>query len=334
MSHPFTVLVTDYAWPDLTLEQSALPQARLVVAAADDATLIAQAAEADAILTCWRTVPTAALDAAERCRVVARYGIGLDNIPIDHATQLGMLVTNVPDFCLDEVSDHALGLLLALARKIPDYAAATRAGEWNLGAGRAMRRLRGQTLGLVGYGNIAQRLAEKARALGLEILAYTPRLASDALAPWGRVTNHLETLLEESDYVSLHVPLTGDTRGLINARALRNMKPTAFLINTARGAVVDEAALVQALDEGWIAGAALDVLAQEPPPPDHPLLRHPRTIVTPHAAFVSEEATAELIRKAAANVAQVLQGEIPQALVNPQVLKQHNCRLGLQGRAE
>jgi D-3-phosphoglycerate dehydrogenase / 2-oxoglutarate reductase len=323
----FKVLITDYAWPTLAVEEAALPQAELIVADTDDEQMIHQAAEVDAILTCWRTVPPAALEAAKRCRIVSRYGIGLDNIPVDHATQLGMVVTNVPDFCLDEVSDHALALLLACARKVVDYAQATRAGVWNLQAGRPMRRLRGQTLGLVGYGNIARRLATKARALGLEIVAYTPRLAPDALAPWGHAVNDLHELLAVADYVSLHVPLTEETTGLMDAAALRAMKPTAFLINTSRGAVVHEAALVKAIESGWIAGAALDVMAQEPPPADHPLLRLPQVIVTPHAAFASTEATVELIQKAAANVAAALRGETPATVVNPAVLGQENCRL-------
>jgi D-3-phosphoglycerate dehydrogenase / 2-oxoglutarate reductase len=327
LSQKFKVLITDYAWPTLAVEEAALPQAELIVADSDDEEMIRQAAQVDAILTCWRTVPPAALDVATRCRIVSRYGIGLDNIPVEHATQLGMVVTNVPDFSLDEVSDHALALLLACARKVVDYAHATRAGVWDLQAGRTMRRLRGQTLGLVGYGNIARRLATKARALDLEIVAYTPRLAPDALSPWGRAVNDLHELLAVADYVSLHVPLTPETTGLIDAAALQAMKPTAFLINTARGAVVDEGALVKAIESGWIAGAALDVLAQEPPPADHPLLGLPQVIVTPHAAFVSAEATVELIQKAAANVEMALRGEMPATVVNPGVLGRANCRL-------
>ncbi|MEX1018533.1 MAG: C-terminal binding protein [Litorilinea sp.] len=338
MAHETTVLVTDYAWPDLAQEQAVLPHARLVVAHADDAQMAQQAVEADAILTCWRSVPPAVLDAARQCKIVARYGIGLDNIPVAHATGLGMLVTNVPDFCLDEVSDHALGLILACARKLVAYAQATQAGVWDLQAGPPMRRLRGQTLGLIGYGNIAQRLAIKARALGMEILAYTPRLAPGVLmpddpVPWGRATNDLHELLAAADYVSLHVPLNDETRGMIDRAALRSMKPTAYLINTARGAVVDEVALATALAAGTLAGAALDVLSQEPPPADHPLLAMPQVIATPHAAFVSQEATAELIYKAATNVAQVLHGQVPQSLVNLAVLSQANCRLDTTTRA-
>lgn len=326
----FHVLVTDYAWPSLAIEQEVLAavDADLLVSATgtpDD--LLRLAPQADAILTCWQQIPPAVLDAAPRCRIVSRYGIGLDNIPVDHATRLGIVVTNVPDFCLDDVADHTLALLLACARRIVDYAQATRAGIWNLQGVRPMARLRDQTLGLIGYGNIARRVAQRASALGLHVLAYTPRLAADAPAPWGRGTNDLGELLAASDYVSLHVPLTEATRGLIDAPALRRMKPTAYLINTARGAVVEEGALRQALVEGWIAGAALDVLSQEPPPPDHPLVGLDNVILTPHAAFYSQEAIADLEARAARHVAQALAGQIPDHVVNPAVLSQPNCRL-------
>lgn len=326
----FHVLVTDYVWPSLAIEQEVLAavDADLLVSATgtpDD--LLRLAPQADAILTCWQQIPPAVLDAAPRCRIVSRYGIGLDNIPVDHATRLGIVVTNVPDFCLDDVADHTLALLLACARRIVDYAQATRAGIWNLQGVRPMARLRDQTLGLIGYGNIARRVAQRASALGLHVLAYTPRLAADAPAPWGRGTNDLGELLAASDYVSLHVPLTEATRGLIDAPALRRMKPTAYLINTARGAVVEEGALRQALVEGWIAGAALDVLSQEPPPPDHPLVGLDNVILTPHAAFYSQEAIADLEARAARHVAQALAGQIPDHVVNPAVLSQPNCRL-------
>jgi D-3-phosphoglycerate dehydrogenase len=239
-----------------------------------------------------------------------------------------MLVTNVPDFCLEEVSDHALALLLACARRIVLFARATQSGVWNLAAGQPIPRLRGQTLGLIGYGGIARALAPKAQALGLRVLAYTPRLASGPLDATTTGMNDLYELLAASDFVSIHVPLTDETRGMLDARALRQMKPTAYLINTSRGAVIDEAALAQALADGQIAGAALDVLAHEPPGPDHPLLRSPNAILTPHAAFYSEAAIADLQRRAAEQAATVLRGELPPNIVNPAVVQQPNYRAG------
>jgi len=326
----YKVLVTDYAWPALDIERRVLAEvgADLIVAQTGEAAeLIELAPQADAILTCWKQVPPAALEAAPRCLIVSRYGIGLDNIPVDQATRLGIVVTNVPDFCLEEVSDHTMALLLACARRIAQFSQATRSGVWNLKMGQPIFRLRGQTLGLIGYGNIAKTLALKAAAFGLKIIAYTPRLEPDALEPFGTATQDLDELLRQADYVSIHAPLTEQTRRLIDARALRLMKPAAYLINTSRGAIIDETALHQALTEGWIAGAALDVLVQEPAAPTHPLLALENVIITPHAAFYSETAVAELAEKAAVHVAQVLRGKIPTNVVNLTVLNQQNCRL-------
>ncbi len=327
---PYKVLITDYAWPSVEIERSVLAAVEavpLVAERGDEVELAALAPAADAILTNWKRVTPAVLDAAPRCRIVSRYGVGLDNIAVDHATSLGVLVTNVPDFCLEEVSDHAMALLLACARRVAQFGRATRGGVWDVKAGRPLPRLRGQTLGLIGYGNIARALLPKALGFGLRVLAYTPRLAPGALAQSVTATNDLDQLLRESDYISIHVPLTPATRGMIDERALRLMKPTAYLINTARGAVIDEAALERALRERWIAGAALDVLSQEPPPADHPLLALDNAIVTPHAAFYSEAAIEDVQQRAAEHVVQVLRGEQPSNLANPAVLERPNCRL-------
>jgi D-3-phosphoglycerate dehydrogenase len=310
------VLVTDRAWPDLTVERDVLDSlgVTLVEPDGDDpAAMVALGPELDAILTCWRTVPPALLDAAARCRIVSRYGIGLDNIPVARATELGILVTNVPDFCLDEVSDHAMALLLAAARRIVPFATETSSGTWQPSGGRELPRLRGKTLGIVGYGNIGRRLAPKALAFGMRVLVHTPRLTRGPRDDGTTATASLDELLRESEFVSLHLPATAETRGLIGESALRAMKPTAWLINTSRGALVDEK---------WIAGAALDVLATEPPPVDHPLLGRPNAIVTPHVAFASAEAVEDLRRRAAEHVACVLRGERPPHIVNPQVLSQ------------
>lgn len=326
------VLITDVAWPSVAIEREILAAVGAEVVLAEtgaEEELIRLAPEADAILTCWQRTTAAVLDAAPRCRTVGRYGIGLDNIAVGHATELGILVTNVPDFCFDEVAEHALALILACARKIVPFARDTDRGIWNLAAGRPIARLRGQTLGLIGYGGIARALAARARGLGLAIVAYTPRLTPGPLPEGGTATNDLAALLAQADYVSIHAPATDETRGLLDERALRRMKPTAYVINTSRGALIDEAALHRALTEGWIAGAALDVLAQEPAAPDHPLLPLPNTIVTPHAAFYSEESTAELQRKAATQAAMVLGGQTPPNIVNPAVRGRANYRAGV-----
>src|SRR5690242_3299734 len=210
------VLVTDYAWPSLDIERAILSEVGAEVIAArtgDEAELIALAPEADAILTNWKRVPPAVLDAAPRCVIVSRYGVGLDNIAVDRATELGIVVTNVPDFCVDEVSDHAMALLLACARSVVKYARSTSGGHWDIEVGRPLPRLRGQTLGLVGFGNLARAMVPKALGFGMRVIAYTPRIAPDALGEQGIATRDLGLLLRESDYVSLHVPLTPETRG-------------------------------------------------------------------------------------------------------------------------
>lgn len=327
----FTVLVTDYAWPSLDIERHLLGDAGatlLVADSGDETELVRLAPHADAILTNWRHIAPEVLDAAPRCLVISRYGIGLDNIPVDHATRLGIAVANAPDFCLDEVSDHTMALLLACARRIVSFSRATANGTWDLKAGLPLPRLRGQTLGLIGYGNIPQALVPKAQGFGLKIIAYTPRLAPDALAPFGTATSDLDVLLQTSDYISIHAPSTLATRGMLGERELRLMKPSAYLINTARGALIDEDALYRALNEGWIAGAALDVLTTEPPAASHPLLGLPNVIATPHAAFYSELAIEELQHKATTRILEAMRGGPMNHIVNPTVMGQANYRIG------
>ena len=324
------ILITDYAWPHLDIEREVLAavDGEILVAGGGSAEeIIALAPQADAILTCWQDVPVEALEIAPACRVVSRYGIGLDNIPVGRATELGMLVTNVPDFCLEEVSDHVMALLLATARQLLPLARTPDRSDWSRETPRPIPRVRGQTLGLVGFGNIARALVPKAQGFGLRVIAFTPRLQADDAPEGVEVTNDLGVLLAASDYVSIHCPLTEETAHLIDCGALAQMKPSALLINTSRGGVIDESALIAALREGRIGGAALDVTDPEPPAADNPLLALENVIVTPHAAFYSLEATAELARKAAENVVTVLQGGIPRTLVNAEVLERENCRL-------
>lgn len=324
------ILITDYAWPDLEIEKEVLGSVGGEIMVAGEGTpgeIIALAPEADAILTCWKDVPPEALDIAPRCKVVSRYGIGLDNIPIDRATEHGMLVTNVPDFCLEEVSDHVMALLLATARQLLPLTRRPGRSEWTRETPRPIPRVRGQTLGLIGFGNIARALVPKAVGFGMRVIAYTPRLRPEDAPDGVDVANDLAVMLAASDYVSIHCPLTEETAHLIDDTALSRMKSTALLINTSRGGVIDEKALICALREGVIAGAALDVTDPEPPAADNPLLAQENVIVTPHAAFYSVEATAELARKAAENVVTVLRGEVPRTLVNAEVLERSNCRL-------
>jgi D-3-phosphoglycerate dehydrogenase len=277
-------------------------------------------ADADAILTCFARVSANVIRAGKRLQVVGRYGIGVDNIAVDEATRLGIPVTNVPAYCLDEVAEHALALLFSLARKTCAYDAAVRRGEWTLATGAPIFRIAGRTLGIVGFGKIGQTLASKARGLGLHLLAFDPHLSADKARPRGAEIVSLEELAKRSDFVSVHSPLTPETEGLIGESLLRRMKPTAFVINTARGGIVDQDALLHALEQGWIAGAAIDVFVPERLPAEHPLLARDNLIATPHVAFYSEESVLEVETLAAENVAAILSGRRPRALVNPEVL--------------
>ncbi len=279
--------------------------------------LLAEGRHADAILTLDEPLTARVIERLENCRVISRFGIAVDRVDIDAATSRGIVVANVPDYCADEVSDHVLALLLGFARRIRALDAAVHAGVWDTPAvAGEVRRLRGQVVGVVGFGRIGRRLAEKAGALGLSVLAHDPYVDGEAVRAAGVEPVALGELLERSDWISLHVPLTAETRHLIDAAALARVKPTAVLLNTARGALVDEDALVDALRERRLGGAGLDVLEREPPAADEPLLGLDNVVVTSHAAFYSVEALAEMRLTAVENVARVLTGRPPLHAVN------------------
>jgi D-3-phosphoglycerate dehydrogenase len=319
----FVVAVTDTVFPSLEPERRVLDALGVELRPGQcrsEEEILALAGEADGVLNCYAKMTARVIEGLRRCRVIARYGIGVDNVDVGAATRAGIVVTNVPDYCVDEVSDHALALFLALARRVVSADRAVKGGAWDVVAHAGIRRLRGQTLGLVGFGKIARALASKAQALGLRVLAHDPYVVAGEVTGLGAQVVGLDGLLAESDVVSIHVPLSPETRGLVGERELARMKPTAFLINTSRGGIVDEKALAAALEAGRLAGAALDVLSEEPPPPDHPLRRSPRVILTPHVGFYSRESVVELQTKAAEEVARALRGEPPRSPVNPEVL--------------
>jgi D-3-phosphoglycerate dehydrogenase len=316
----FKVLLTDYAWADLDIERQALREAdaELVVAEKTDAATLAEMArDADAIMTNWAKVPEPVIAAGTRLRIVARLGIGLDNIDVDAATRRGIIVTNVPDYCLIEVAEHALALMLGLGRKVAYYHQQTKAGQYRLQSGPALRRIANQTLGIIGLGQIGRELAERAAALGMRVLAYS---RTQNQAPPGVEWASFNEILERSDYVSLHTPLTPQTQHLIGAAELARMRPTTYLINTARGGLIDTAALAAALAADRLAGAALDVQDPEPPDLGQPPYNDPRVIVTPHAAFVSVESLENLRSRTARQVAVRLTGGQPEHIVNPAAL--------------
>jgi D-3-phosphoglycerate dehydrogenase len=275
--------------------------------AADD--ILAVARDADAVLVTYAKLPGELLRQLTRCKAIGRFGLGVDNIDLPAAKALGIAVNYVPDYCLREVSDHTMTLLLALARKVTLSNRLVQEGRWEVPPLVPLRRLEGQMLGLVGFGNIPRRVAPKAQAFGLKVLAHDPYVASDALVAASVDGVSFDDLLARSDFISVHAPLLPATRGLMNAATFAKMKKGAFIINTARGPLVDESALVAALDSGHLGGAALDVVITEPLAKDSPLLGRDNVILTPHTAFYSIEALEELQTKCASDVARVLSGE-------------------------
>ena len=282
--------------------------------AANEDELIANTRAADALCVTSARITRRVIEHLERCRVIVRYGVGFDVVDVDAATEHGIMVCTMPDFCTEEVANHALMLLLACNRRLITLHQKLREGAWGRPELREIGPLYGETLGIVGYGRIGRALARRGRVLGMRIIAadpYTtePPEADDRILP-------LDEVLAQADYVSVHTPLNAETRGLINERALRLMRPHAYLINTSRGPVVDQAALIRALGEGWIAGAGLDVMEQEPPGPDDPLLALPNVVLTPHAAFYSEASIQRQHERAAENVICALTGICPPGLLN------------------
>ena len=313
MSRPI-IAVTDSPFPSLDPAMAALkrldPEVRMSKSAsAED--ILAVARDADAILVTYAKLPGELLRQLTRCKAIGRFGLGVDNIDIKSAAELGIMVTYVPDYCMHEVSDHAMALLLALARKIPLSNKLVQAGRWEMPAVVPIHRLAGRVLGLVGFGNIPRALTPKAKAFGLRVVTHDPYVSQEVLAAAGVEAVTFDRLLDISDFVSIHAPLMPATRGLFNAETFRKMKRGAALINTARGPLVDEDALVAALDSGQLGAAALDVVAVEPLPKDAKLIGRDNVILTPHTGFYSVEALDELQTKCAADVARVLSGEKP-----------------------
>ncbi|MCA1686789.1 MAG: C-terminal binding protein [Planctomycetia bacterium] len=320
MPEPFTVVIADFL-DEAGVETPILEDvARVVVAgASDEESLRPFVAEADAILL-FHDIPAmgeATFAAAPRCKCVVRAGVGYNNVDLAAAGRHGVVVCNVPDYGTEEVADHTLMFLLALARRLIPCHEAIRAGTWHYETAVGTPRLRGKTLGLVGCGRIGSATALRARALGLDVVIYDPLVKHGVDKALGvRRVHTLDALLTQSHFVSLHCYLDGTTHHLIDAGALAAMRPGSFLINTARGPIVDQVALADALDSGRLAGAALDVVEREPLDDDR-LRYHPGVILTPHSAFYSVEGFVELRTKAAEEVHRVLLGAPPWNRVYP-----------------
>ncbi len=301
--------VSDLAGAELVLTQSRT--------AAD---LVANAAGADAILVQYAQITAEVMDALPQLRVIGRYGVGVDSVDIDAATARGIAVCNVPDYGTEAVSDHAIGLALAAARGIPRLDRGLRSGSFDLAAVRPLYQTRGRVFGVIGMGRIGTATARKAAGLGYVVIGYDIAAEPGATAYHGFTSVGLDELLERAQVVSLHTPLTDITRGMLGADQLARMRSDAILVNTSRGAVVDGAALVEALRAGSILGAAIDVHESEPLPAGHPLTTFDSVVLTPHLAWYTEESYDELKRRTVEGVLDVCAGRPPRNIVNPEVL--------------
>jgi D-3-phosphoglycerate dehydrogenase len=319
----FLVAVADSVFPNLDPATRVLSQigAELKLAAdSSPESVMKVAADADAVLVTYAKINGDMIRQMKKVRIISRFGIGVDNVDLDAATQQGIVVTKVPDYCIDEVSDHAMALLLTAVRKIPLANDQVHAGTWKMPNVVPIHRLRGSVLGLVGFGRIPQLVAPKAKAFGMHVVAVDPFLPPEDFSKLGVERVEFAELLKMSDYVSIHSPLTPETKGLFNADVFQQMKKGSYIINTARGPIIDEAALAAAIDSGQIAGAALDVMTNEPPV-NSPLIGKRNVIITPHTSFYSEESLVDLQTKASQEVANVLTDKPPLNPVNPDVLQ-------------
>jgi D-3-phosphoglycerate dehydrogenase / 2-oxoglutarate reductase len=331
------VVIADYDYGDVDVERAIVEEAGLELVAAQCKTedeVIEVAHDAAAVVAQYATISARVIEALTDCRVIARYGTGVDIVDVDAATRHDILVTNVPnDWCENEVADHAMALLLAVARKINVYDRATRGGVWQWQSGAPIHRLRGSVLGLLSFGAIARAVAARAQGFGMRITAHDPYLSADEISATGATGVSFDELVTGSDCLVIQAPLTPETHHLFDEAQLRRMKPTAILINTARGPIVDDRALHRALTEGWIAGAGLDDIEEEPAKvrdwrPDNPLLGLDNVVITPHAAYYSEESIGTVRRFAAEEVVRVLGGQPPLSPVNAGALVEaHRARL-------
>jgi len=315
------VVLTDYVWDSLDVEKRTLEGLADLVAlktkTADE--FLGEAGDCDALLNTYAGPITAeTMSRMPKCRIIARYGIGVDTIDIDAATQAGIIVTNNPTYCIEEVAEHTMALLLSAARKVAFYDRLVRAGRWEVPPGKPISRMAGSTLGLVGFGNIARRVAACATSLGMRVLYCDPFVKDGQFDSPGKKMELLP-MLAESDFVSVHPPLTPQTRKMINDEAFSRMKANAIIVNCSRGPVIDTDALVRALDAGKIAGCALDTTDPEPLPDPHPLRGRENVIINPHAAWYSEDAMKGLQAGAPGEVRRVLCGEWPINVVNKAV---------------
>jgi D-3-phosphoglycerate dehydrogenase len=318
MSARFKVVVTDHGFPNLDQEHKVLdPECELISASCKTAEDVARvAADADALLVQWAPITEAVIGKLTRCKIIIRYGIGVDNVDLRAAKSRGIPVCNVPDYCIGEVADHTVALALALARQLPMIDRRVREGVWKIVPDKPMPAFREMIFATAGFGRIAQAVLERAAVFGFQRAACDPYIAEEFFKQRGVTRLSPDELFARADMLSLHSPLTPETKHFINDDRLRRMKPTAIVINTARGGLIDTSALARALQSGVIAGAGLDVFESEPLPADHPLRQCNNALLTSHVAWFSQSSVPKLQQLAAREALRGLKGEALQNQVN------------------
>ena len=319
MGKKYKVVLTDHVYPDLDYEKEMLASvdAELCYLNSLDEKEISDAVvDADALITCYANISANVIKNMTKCRSITKTGIGVNNIDVAQATAQGIHVMNVPDYCIEEVSDHTVALILCTVRQVVKLSHNVAGGNWSMQGASVIRRIKGKTLGLLGFGKIARRTAEKMQPFGMRILAYDPYITTEQMSALNVTKATLEDVLSQADVVSMNLPLTKETDKMANAMFFSRMKKDAFLVNTSRGGLVDEAALYEALVSGEIAGVALDVLNDEVNVASNPLPNCNNVVITPHSAFHSVESTQEMREKVIADVIAVLSEKAPRYPIN------------------
>jgi D-3-phosphoglycerate dehydrogenase len=324
MSRKLKVVISDYDYGDVNVERPLIEGAGFELVPAQcksEDELIEVAYDASAVITQYARVGEKTINSFTNCRLIARYGTGVDIVDVEAATRRNILVTNIPDYCVDEVADHAMGLLLACIRKLKIYDKTLRSGVWRWQIGQPIHRIRGRTMGLLAFGKIARAIAERAKPFGVRLIAYDAYLPKEAFVPYGVTPVSFDELIKQADYLMIQVPLTSETRGIIGEAELRKMRPSCVLINTSRGPLVNKDALYKALKEEWISAAGVDDIDPEPTKqrdwkPESPLFDLDNLIITPHSAYYSEESIHEARQRTAEEVVRVLSGHPPLSPVN------------------
>lgn len=319
----YKAVITDYVWPNLDIETKILNENDIEVVDCknkNDQELKKELEDADAMLFCFREISAELLEVASNCKVASRYGIGVDNIDIKKCTELGIVVTNIPDYCLEEVSDHAIAMILSLNRRINDHSNMVKNGGWyDLNLNIPVQRLSESTLGIVGFGRIGRTIASRVSALGIKSIAFDPLLNDGEMIDTVEIVS-FEKLLKVSDFITVHVPLNEQTHHLFSDNEFNQMKNNAILVNCARGGLIDENAASNALLKGQIGGIGLDVIEDTSKSPSSPLFSNENVIITPHTAFFSKASNEELQKRTAEEIVRVIKNEKPQNFINPDVL--------------